>query len=121
MLNQRNPNKKSHSDIKDELQGRTHEVLRVLGVNPIAMNTQIPCPLADHHQGRPSFMVNAQKNRFYCADCTPRGASLIDLVIGLGKAKNFNEAAKYLRFELMRDQYLAEYLKRFETTENFED
>ena len=121
MLNQSRPKKKSQTDIKDELQGRTHEVLMVLGVNPIAMSTQIPCPLAIHHEGRPSFMVNPQKNRYYCTECTPRGASLIDLVIGLGMANNFNEAARYLRFKLMRDQYLAEYLKRFETTENFED
>ncbi len=121
MLNPVEPKKIPYRDIKEELEGRTHEVLAILGINPIAMVTQIPCPLESHHLGHPTFMVNAKKNRYYCAQCTPKGGSLVDLVIGLGKAKNFSEAAKYLRFNVLRNLCISEYEKRFENTEDFRD
>jgi phage/plasmid primase-like uncharacterized protein len=87
-------------DIKAQIEGRCSEVLQLLGINPMAMATQIVCPIAEHHAGRPSFRVNPGTNRYFCAHCQPKGASLVDLVIALGHAGTFPEAADYLRSKL---------------------
>ena len=87
-------------DIKTQIEGRCPEVLQLLGINPMAMATQIICPVSEHHAGRPSFRVNPGTNRYFCAHCQPKGASLVDLVMALGKAGSFPEAADYLRTHL---------------------
>lgn len=87
-------------DIKTQLEGRCPDVLQLLGINPMAMATQIICPVSEHHAGRPSFRVNPGTNRYFCAHCQPKGASLVDLVIAIGKAGSFPEAADYLRSKL---------------------
>jgi len=84
-------------DIKAQIEGRCSEILLLLGINPMAMTTQISCPIAEHHAGRVSFRVNPVTNRYFCAHCQPKGASLVDLVIQLGKAGSFAAAADYLR------------------------
>jgi hypothetical protein len=84
-------------DIKAQIEGRCSEILLLLGINPLAMATQITCPVAEHHAGRVSFRVNPVTNRYFCAHCQPKGASLVDLVIQLGKAGSFAAAADYLR------------------------
>lgn len=87
-------------DIKTQLEGRCPDVLQLLGINPMAMATQIICPVSEHHAGRPSFRVNPGTNRYFCAHCQPKGASLVDLVMALGRAGSFPEAADYLRTNL---------------------
>ncbi len=91
---------RSFVGIKTQIEGRCPEVLQLLGINPMAMATQIICPVSEHHAGRPSFRVNPGTNRYFCAHCQPKGASLVDLVMALGKAGSFPEAADYLRTNL---------------------
>ena len=89
-----------HVDIKTELAGRCSDVLLMLGINPLAMASQITCPIDAHQPRWPSFRVNPVTNRYYCSVCEPKGASFVDLVIKMNRASNFKEACQYLRLGL---------------------
>jgi len=114
MLNQSQGQKGNFVDIKEEIKGKAHIVLPFLKINPLALNTQVPCPLGPHHEGRPSFRINSVEGRFYCTICRPRGASLVDLIIELGEAKDFQDAASFLRDALTNEERLDQLRKLFE-------
>ncbi len=87
-------------DIKVQLEGRALDVLRLLRIHIYAASTQIPCPMCGSRGVGVSFNVREHQNRYYCTICTPRGGSLVDLVIALGYAGNFHGAVTFLREKL---------------------
>jgi phage/plasmid primase-like uncharacterized protein len=86
-------------DIKKEIRGRTPEILEILGIDERALRRKVHCPLPSHNDEDPSFRVHTEKDRFYCS-CYLRGGSMIDLVIKMERAKDFTEAARWLRRNL---------------------
>ena len=87
-------------DIKTELADRCGDVLLLLGINPMAMSTQIDCPISKHERPWPTFRVNPVTNRYYCSVCEPRGGSLADLVMKTGRAPRYKDACMFLRVGL---------------------
>ena len=87
-------------DIFKDIAGRTDEILDALGIDQRSRFRHIHCPIPCHDDHRPSFRVDVQKERFICS-CSPIGGSMIDLVIAMGHAENFVEAARWLRRKLM--------------------
>lgn len=87
-------------DIFKDIAGRTDEILDALGIDQRSRFRHIHCPIPSHDDHRPSFRVDSQKERFICS-CSPIGGSMIDLVIAMGHAANFVEAARWLRRKLM--------------------
>jgi phage/plasmid primase-like uncharacterized protein len=87
-------------DIFKDIAGRTDEILDALGIDQRSRFRHIHCPIPCHDDHRPSFRVDVQKERFICS-CSPIGGSMIDLVIAMGHAENFVEAARWLRRNLM--------------------
>lgn len=86
-------------DIFKDIDGRSAEILDLLGIDQRARYTHVHCPFPDHDDRKPSFRVDQKTERFFCT-CSPRGGSMIDLVIGMGHAPNFVEAARWLRKNL---------------------
>jgi Toprim domain len=86
-------------NIHTQIGGQAEHVLNVLGIDPVALRRHIHCPLPTHDDHRPSFRVDRRSNRYYCS-CTPRGGSLIDLVIAMGVATDFKSSARFLREQL---------------------
>ncbi len=82
-----------------DINGRSKEILDLLGIDQRARFKHVHCPLPDHDDRRPSFRVDPKTERFICT-CLPRGGSMIDLVIGMGHASNFVEATRWLRKNL---------------------
>ncbi len=88
-----------HFDILKDINGRATEILDLLGIDQRARYTHVHCPLPDHDDHNPSFRVDQKTERFVCT-CSPRGGSMIDLVIAMGHAPNFVGAARWLRKNL---------------------
>ncbi len=88
-----------HFDIFRDISGKSVEILDLLGIDQRARFKHVHCPLPDHDDRHPSFRVDQKSERFICT-CSPRGGSMIDLVIGMGHASNFVEAARWLRKNL---------------------
>lgn len=88
-----------HFDILKDINGRATEILDLLGIDQRARYTHVHCPLPDHDDRNPSFRVDQKTERFVCT-CSPRGGSMIDLVIAMGHAPNFVGAARWLRKNL---------------------
>lgn len=86
-------------NIHEQLIGEAPRVLELLGIDEAALHRHIRCPLPNHADLHPSFRVNGDANCYYCT-CTPRGGSLVDLVIAMQKAIGFRKAVSYLRDEL---------------------
>lgn len=86
----------SKFDIFKDIDGRSAEILKLLGIDERARYTHVHCPLPDHDDRKPSFRVDQKTERFFCT-CSPRGGSMIDLVIAMGHAPNFVGAARWLR------------------------
>jgi phage/plasmid primase-like uncharacterized protein len=86
-------------DIFRDLQGRAGDVLDALGIDGRACFRHIHCPIPSHDDHKPSFRIIKGQERFICT-CTPRGASLVDLVIAMEHATNFVDATRWLRREL---------------------
>lgn len=87
-------------DIFRDIANRTDEVLEALGIDQRARFRHIHCPMPSHDDHRPSFRIDMTKDRYFCS-CTPKGGSMIDLVIGMGHAGDFVSAARWLRRNLM--------------------
>ena len=87
-------------DITKEIIGRTPEILELLGVDERAMQRKVHCPIPSHADEKPSFRVYKDDDRFNCS-CYMRGGSMIDLVIKMERAKNFSDAARWLRKNLL--------------------
>jgi phage/plasmid primase-like uncharacterized protein len=87
-------------DIFRDIAGKTGEVLDALGIDQRARFRHIHCPIPSHDDHRPSFRVDMNKERFFCS-CTPKGGSMIDLVIAMNHAGDFVNAARWLRRNLM--------------------
>jgi phage/plasmid primase-like uncharacterized protein len=88
-----------HFDIFRDISGKSVEILDLLGIDQRARFKHVHCPLPEHDDRHPSFRVDQKSERFICT-CSPRGGSMIDLVIGMGHASNFVEAARWLRKNL---------------------
>jgi phage/plasmid primase-like uncharacterized protein len=95
-----------HFDIFRDISGKSVEILDLLGIDQRARFKHVHCPLPEHDDRHPSFRVDQKSERFICT-CSPRGGSMIDLVIGMGHASNFVEAARWLRKNLFG--YAAHY------------
>ncbi len=93
-----------HFDILKDIEGRSSEILDLLSIDLRARHTHVHCPLPDHDDRKPSFRVDNKTERFVCT-CTPRGGSMIDLVIAMGHAPNFVGAARWLRKNLLGYAY----------------
>lgn len=89
----------SRYDILKDIAGKSDVILDLLGIDQRARYTHVHCPLPNHDDRHPSFRVDKETERFYCT-CTPRGGSMLDLVIGMQHANNFSAAAKWLRRRL---------------------
>lgn len=89
----------SQFDILKDINGRATDILDLLGIDQRARYTHVHCPLPDHDDRHPSFRVDQKTERFVCT-CSPRGGSMIDLVIAMGHAPNFVGAARWLRKNL---------------------
>lgn len=87
-------------DIFKDIAGKTGEVLDALGIDQRARFRHIHCPIPGHDDHRPSFRVDMTKERFFCS-CTPKGGSMIDLVIAMDHAGDFVNATRWLRRNLM--------------------
>jgi phage/plasmid primase-like uncharacterized protein len=87
-------------DILKDIEGKSTEILELLGIDLRARYTHVHCPLPSHDDRHPSFRVDKETERFYCT-CTPRGGSMIDLVVGMEHAANFSDAARWLRKNLL--------------------
>ncbi len=70
-----------HFDIFTDISGKSSEILDLLGIDQRARFKHVHCPLPDHDDRHPSFRVDQKTERFICT-CSPRGGSMIDLVIG---------------------------------------
>ena len=86
-------------NIHTQLVGQAEPLLKVLGIDETALRRHILCPLPTHDDHRPSFRVDRRDNRYYCT-CTPRGGSLVDLVIAMGQATDFRTAVGFIRQHL---------------------
>lgn len=86
-------------DILKDIDGKSAAILKLLGIDLRARDTHVHCPLPSHDDRDPSFRVDKETERFYCT-CTPRGGSMIDLVVGMEHAANFSDAARWLRKNL---------------------
>jgi putative DNA primase/helicase len=86
-------------DIFKDIAGRASEVLSALGIDQHALQKHVHCPLPCHDDQDPSFRVDRKTERFFCT-CTPKGASMVDLVIAMGYASDFIEATRWLRREM---------------------
>jgi phage/plasmid primase-like uncharacterized protein len=86
-------------DIFKDIDGKSSVILNLLGIDQRALTKHVHCPLPEHDDRNPSFRVDQKTERFHCT-CSPRGGSMIDLVIGMGHAPNFVEAARWLRKNL---------------------
>jgi phage/plasmid primase-like uncharacterized protein len=89
----------SQFDILKEIAGKSDVILDLLGIDQRARYTHVHCPLPSHDDRRPSFRVDKERERFFCT-CTPRGGSMLDLVIAMQQAPNFVNAARWLRRRL---------------------
>lgn len=84
-------------DIFQDIAGRATEVLSAMGIDLRALQRHVHCPLPCHEDRNPSFRVDRKSERFFCT-CTPRGGgSMVDLVIAMGCAHDFTQAARWLR------------------------
>jgi phage/plasmid primase-like uncharacterized protein len=104
-----------HFDIFTDISGKSSEILDLLGIDQRARFKHVHCPLPDHDDRHPSFRVDQKTERFICT-CSPRGGSMIDLVIGMGHASNFVEATRWLRKNLFGH---APHYKRISIPTNF--
>src|SRR4051812_203324 len=86
-------------DIHQEIQGSVPELVAALGIDLKALQKHVHCPFENHEDRRPSFRVDARKARFYCS-CTPRGGSMVDLVLRLLGHENASGAIKWIRAKL---------------------
>ena len=96
----------NHFDIFKDISGKSVEILDLLGIDQRARFKHVHCPLPEHDDRHPSFRVDQKTERFICT-CSPRGGSMIDLVIGMGHASNFVGATRWLRKNLFG--YLPQY------------
>jgi phage/plasmid primase-like uncharacterized protein len=86
-------------DIHQEIHGRVPELVTALAIDPESLHKHIHCPFDAHEDRHPSFRVDTTKARFYCS-CTPRGGSMIDLVMRLHVHKNAASAIGWIRTQL---------------------
>jgi len=87
-------------NIHADVAGRSAEVLNALGIDLRSLRRHVLCPFPNHEDRNPSFRFDEKAARFYCT-CTPKGGSVVDLVIGMGHAGSFVEAARWIRRELL--------------------
>lgn len=104
-----------HFDIIKEIAGRSSEILDLLGIDQRARYTHVHCPIPSHDDRNPSFRVKQSSERFHCS-CIEGSGSMIDLVIAMGHAANFVEAARWLRKNLIG--YTPQY-KQIKIPNNF--
>ena len=86
-------------NIHTQLVGQAERLLKVLGIDETALRRHILCPLPAHNDHRPSFRIDRRDNRYYCT-CTPRGGSLVDLVVAMGQATDFKTSVQFIRQRL---------------------
>jgi phage/plasmid primase-like uncharacterized protein len=90
----------SRYDIFKDIAGKSSVILDLLDIDQRARYTHVHCPMPSHDDRHPSFRVDKETERFYCT-CTPRGGSMLDLVIAMQHANNFSTAARWLRKRLL--------------------
>ena len=105
----------SQYDIFRDIAGKSDVILDLLGIDQRSRYTHVHCPLPSHDDRHPSFRVDKETERFFCT-CTPRGGSMLDLVIAMQQAPNFVNAARWLRRRLFGNN--ATY-KRITAPSNF--
>jgi phage/plasmid primase-like uncharacterized protein len=86
-------------DIHQEIRGRVPELVTALAIDPESLHKHIHCPFESHQDRHPSFRIDAAKARFFCS-CTPRGGSMIDLVMRLHTLQNASGAIGWIRAQL---------------------
>ena len=79
----------------EELQKlREISIFHILGIKDIGRNQSICCPLPDHYDSTPSFLLDTE-NGYHCFGCQAHGVGAIDFLIDAGM--EFQEAVEELK------------------------